>query len=136
MERSLVLIKPDAVERNLIGKIISFYENDGLKITALKMESISKDLASKHYYEHKEKDFYEGLIEYITRSPLCALIIEGEDAILRIRKINGSTNPEKAGDGTIRKLFGINGRENCVHASDSIESAKREINLWFPKLKN
>ena len=134
MERSLVLIKPDAVERNLIGRIITCYENNGLKIVALKMGKASKEVAEKHYAEHKEKVFYNELINFITRSPLCAMIIEGENAIEKIRNINGSANPSEAKYGTIRKAFASNKTENCVHASDSLESAKREISIWFPEL--
>lgn len=135
MERTLVLIKPDAVERNLIGRILSFYEKGNLKIVALKMEEITKELAEAHYYEHKDKDYYYELIEFIKRSPLCALVLEGYNAIERTREINGATNPEKQKEGTIRKSFALSTRENCVHASDSKENAKREINLWFPELK-
>lgn len=131
-ERSLVLIKPDAVERNLIGQIINCYEEVGLKVMAMKMEKISNEMASKHYGEHMGKAFYDELINYITRSPLCALILEGEEAISKIRKLNGNTNPAKAEDGTIRKYFGENLTENCVHSSDSVETAKREIAMWFP----
>lgn len=131
MEKSLVLIKPDGVEQNVIGKILSMYEDDGLKIIALKMMTIDREFAMKHYSEHIGKPFFEKLINYITRGPLCALILEGDDAINKIRKINGATNPEKAEKGTIRALYGKNLTENCVHASDSKESAKREINLWF-----
>ncbi|MEG0296679.1 MAG: nucleoside-diphosphate kinase [Clostridium sp.] len=133
MEKTLVLIKPDAVEKNIIGKIISHYENDGLSISALKMERITPEFASKHYEEHIGKSFYDGLIKFITSSPLCAMIIEGENAIQKVRKINGATNPENAEEGTIRKLYADNSSKNCVHASDSLESAKREINLWFDK---
>ncbi|NLZ34339.1 MAG: nucleoside-diphosphate kinase [Clostridiales bacterium] len=131
MERSLVLIKPDAVERNLVGKIINMYEENGLKVVKLKMETISRSFAAKHYKDHIGKSFYEPLIEFITKGPLCAMVLEGENAIERIRKINGSTDPTKAEEGTIRKLFGTSIRENCVHASDSMESAKNEIELWF-----
>lgn len=131
MEKSLVLIKPDAVEKNLIGKIINKYEENGLKVVALKMETISKGFACRHYEEHIGKSFFEPLIIFITKGPLCALILEGKNAIEKIREINGSTNPEEAKEGTIRKLYATNNRENCVHASDSIESAKREIKLWF-----
>ena len=131
MERSLVLIKPDAVEKNIIGKIISMYEENDLKVVNLKMEKISKELATEHYKEHLGKGFFEPLIKFITRGPLCALIVEGENAIEKIRKINGSTNPETAEEGTIRKLYASSNSENCVHASDSLESAEREINLWF-----
>ena len=131
MEKSLVLIKPDAVRKNLIGKIIGKYEDNNLKVIALKMEKITKEFASKHYEEHIGKDFYIPLLNFITSGPLCALVLEGENAIERIREINGSTNPEKAKEGTIRKMFSTNKTENCVHASDSADSAKRELKLWF-----
>lgn len=131
MEKSLVLIKPDAVEKNIIGKIINMYEVNDLKVVDLKMQKIDKALAIKHYEEHIGKEFFEPLIKFITRGPLCALIIEGENAIEKIRKINGSTNPEVAEEGTIRKLYASSNSENCVHASDSLESAEREISLWF-----
>ena len=131
MEKSLVLIKPDAVRKNIIGKIIGMYEENDLKVIALKMEKITEELASKHYEEHIGKVFYKPLIDFITSGPICALILEGKNAIEKIREINGSTNPEEAKEGTIRKLYATNNRENCVHASDSIESAKREIKLWF-----
>lgn len=132
MERTLVLIKPDAVEKNLIGAILSFYENAGLKIIALKMEKVTMEIAEQHYEEHKGKDFYNNLIKFITRSPLCAIIIEGENVINRVREINGATNPINQKSGTIRKLYGTDATENCVHASDSMESAEREIKIWFP----
>lgn len=131
MEKSLVLIKPDAVERNIIGEIISRYEENDLKIVDLKMKKISKEFAYKHYEEHIGKGFFKELIEFITRSSLCALILEGENAIEKVRGINGSTNPKEAKEGTIRNLYAKNKTENCVHASDSRDSAKREINLWF-----
>ena len=135
MEKSLVLIKPDAVRKNLIGKIISKYEESNLKVVNLKMEAITKEFASKHYEEHIGKDFYNPLIDFITSGPLCALVLEGENAIERIREINGSTNPEVANEGTIRKMYASSNRENCVHASDSENSAKREIELWFGEIK-
>ena len=131
MEKSLVLIKPDGVEQNVIGKILSMYEDNGLKIVSLKMLTVDKEFAMKHYSEHIGKPFFNELINYITRGPLCALVLEGDDAINKIRKINGATNPEKAEQGTIRALYGTNLTENCVHASDSKESAAREISLWF-----
>ncbi|MBD7909757.1 MULTISPECIES: nucleoside-diphosphate kinase [Clostridium] len=132
MERTLVLIKPDGVEQNIIGKIINFYEEAGLKIVALRMEKANEEVAMRHYEQHNDKFFYQDLIKYITRSPLCSLIIEGEGAIEKVRKINGSTNPIKAEKGTIRNLFAKSVTENCVHASDSLESAEREIAIWFP----
>lgn len=129
MEKSLVLIKPDAVERNLIGSILSIYENAGLKIVNIKMEQVSEEKAIEHYKEHEGRDYFEPLIEYIRRSPLVALILEGENAIAKIRELNGSTtNPA---EGTIRAKFAISNRENSVHASDSVESAKREMAIWF-----
>ena len=133
MERTLVLIKPDAVEKNIIGSIITFYEQNGLKIVNLKMEKVSKDIAEKHYEEHKGRPYYDSLISFITRSPLCAMIIEGENVISRVREINGATKPEMQKEGTIRKLYATSTSENCVHASDSKESAEREINIWFPE---
>lgn len=133
-ERSLVLIKPDAVKKNVIGQILSCYEDVGLKIIALKMEKASLEVASKHYAIHKGKPFYNDLIKFITGGPLCALILEGEDAIAKIRKLNGNTNPLKAEEGTIRRYFGSSVTENCVHASDSLENAEIEIGIWFEKI--
>lgn len=132
-EDSLVLIKPDAVERDLIGKIINVYEEAGLKVKALKMLKVSEELAKIHYEEHKEKPFFGELISYITRSPICAMILEGDNAIELVRKVNGATDPEKANNGTIRKLYAVSKSENAVHASDCSESAKREMQLWFPE---
>lgn len=134
LERSLVLIKPDAVERNLIGKILEVYEGAGLKIKTIEMKHITKEFAEKHYEEHKGKHFFDSLIKYITRSPLVAFILEGEDAIKKVRTLNGATNPEKADFGTIRRRFALSGTENSVHSSDSVESANREIKLWFPEV--
>lgn len=136
IERSMVLIKPDGVERNLIGNIISVYEDNGLKVLHLKLMTATRELAEKHYSQHKGKDFYEELITYITRSPLCAMILEGEDAIKRIRGINGATSPDDAAKGTIRHKYARSKTENCVHASDNEESAKREISLWFPEVND
>lgn len=131
IEKSFVLIKPDAVERNLIGKILDCYESNNLKIVSMKLFKVDKSLAEKHYEEHKEKVFYDNLIKYITRSPLCAVILEGENAVEEVRRINGATDPEKAEEGTIRKRFAVNKTENSVHSSDSKSSAEREIALWF-----
>lgn len=131
MERSLVLIKPDGVEKKVIGKIISFYEESGLNISNLKLLKADRKIAEEHYSEHKDKPFFENLVKFITRSPLCAIILEGEEVIKKVRELNGSTNPLEAKDGTIRKLYGNSISENCVHSSDSIESAEREIKIWF-----
>lgn len=134
MEKSMVLIKPDGVERNIIGNIISCYEANGLKIVHLKLMQATREIAEKHYSQHKGKDFYEELITFITRSPLCAIILQGEDAVAKVRKINGATSPDDAEEGTIRHRYARSKTENCVHASDTLESAKEEIELWFPEL--
>lgn len=135
IEKSVVLIKPDGVERNIIGNIISCYEANGLKVVELKLMKATREIAEKHYSQHKGKDFYEELITFITRSPLVAIILQGEDAVARIRKINGATSPLDAAEGTIRHRYARSKTENCVHASDTLESAKEEIALWFPEVK-
>lgn len=136
VEKSVVLIKPDGVERNIIGNIISCYEDNGLKVVELKLMKATREIAEKHYSQHKGKDFYEELITFITRSPLCAIILQGEDAIARIRKINGATSPTDAEEGTIRHRYARSKTENCVHASDTLDSAKEEIALWFPEVNH
>lgn len=135
IEKSVVLIKPDGVERNIIGNIISCYEANGLKIVELKLMKATREIAEQHYCQHKGKDFYEELITFITRSPLCAIILKGEDAVARIRSINGATSPTDAAEGTIRHRYARSKTENCVHASDTVESAKEEIALWFQEVK-
>lgn len=131
MEKTLVLIKPDATERNIIGEIISFYEKGCLKITAMKMLKAPIETAKLHYSEHEGKPYFNDLISYITRSQLCALIVEGENAISKVREINGNTDPSKADKNTIRGKLGISKTENSVHASDSLENAEKEIDIWF-----
>jgi nucleoside-diphosphate kinase len=135
IEKSLILIKPDAVERHVTGKIIDIYESNGLRLIAIKMIKVDEELAKTHYAEHSGKIFFDELIRYITRSPLIAAIFEGQNAIEKIRKLNGNTNPEMAEYGTIRKKFGVNKTENSVHSSDCAESAEKEINLWFPEIE-
>lgn len=130
-EKTLVLIKPDAVERNLIGKILVEYERNGLKVLDMKLIKASTDLAEKHYAEHNGKPFFNRLVTYLTRSPLVALVLEGENAISRVRALNGTTDPEISPDNTIRALYGLSLSENTVHASDSKESASRERSIWF-----
>ena len=130
-EKTLVLIKPDAVQRNLIGQILTEYERNGLKVVDMNMLTASTETAEKHYAEHKERPFFGELVEYITSSPLVALVVEGEDAISRVRALNGATNPADSGDNTIRALYGISLSENTVHSSDSPESAEKEISIWF-----
>ena len=134
VERSMVLIKPDGVERNIIGNIISVYEDNGLKVIHLKLMQTTREIAEKHYCQHKGKPFYEELITFITRSPLVAIILEGEDAVKRIRQINGATSPDEASAGTIRFRYARSKTAHCVHASDTLESAKEEIALWFPEV--
>lgn len=133
IERSLVLIKPDAVERNLIGKILTIYEDNNLKIINMRLTKVSRELAEAHYIEHKGRDYYENLISYITRSAVVAVVLEGEGAIALVRKLNGKTNPAEAEEGTVRRLYGLATNQNSVHASDSPENAQREIEIWFPE---
>ncbi|NLW60613.1 MAG: nucleoside-diphosphate kinase [Firmicutes bacterium] len=136
MEKTLVLLKPDAVERRLVGRIISIYEEKGLNITALKMLKPDQDIVEAHYQEHKDKPFFPALVTYLTRGKVCALIIEGENVVNTVRKINGATDPAEAEAGTIRGQFALSKSENLVHASDSVASAEREIKIWFPELAN
>ncbi len=131
MERSLVLVKPDAMQRRLAGTIISRLEGQGLKLVALKMLHIDKALAQKHYAIHADKPFFEDLINYITSTPIIAIVFEGEEAVEVIRKTMGATDPAKAEAGTIRRDFGSDIQRNVVHGSDSIETAEKEIKLFF-----
>ena len=131
MERSLVLIKPDAMQRGLAGTIISRLEKQELKPVALKMLHMDKALAERHYAIHASKPFFEDLINYITSTPIIAIVFEGEGAVEVIRKIMGATDPAKAEPGTIRGDFGLDIQRNAVHGSDSIETAKKEIKLFF-----
>lgn len=133
MERSLVLIKPDAMKRNLAARIISRFEERGLKIVALKLLHMDNALAQRHYAVHQGKSFFNSLIEYITSTPIVAVVLEGENAVELIRKTMGSTDPAKAEKGTIRADFGIDIQNNAVHGSDSTENAAKEINLFFKK---
>ena len=132
MEQTLVLCKPDAVERSLVGEIISRFEKKGLKIVSLRMLVITPDLAEKHYAEHVGKPFYDDLVDFIGRSPAVAMVIEGpEDTWEIVRKMMGSTNAAQAEPGTIRGDFSALFTENLVHGSDSAESAEREIKIFF-----
>ncbi|MCV7243429.1 nucleoside-diphosphate kinase [Mycobacterium mantenii] len=132
-ERTLVVIKPDGVQRQLVGEIIGRIERKGLAVTALELRSVSRDLAAQHYAEHEGKPFFESLLEFITSGPVVAAIVEGPRAIAAFRQLAGGTDPvEKAIPGTIRGDFGLETQFNLVHGSDSIESAKRELALWFP----
>lgn len=131
MERTLVLIKPDAFAKHYSGDIIKRYENEGFRIIAMKLMQMTERLASKHYAEHIGRPYYDDLVSFMTSAPLIALVLEGEDAISRVREINGKTNPKDAAEGTIRKLYAESGSRNAVHASDSPESAAREIPIFF-----
>jgi nucleoside-diphosphate kinase len=131
MERSLVLIKPDAMRRGLAGTIINRLESQGLKLAAIRMLHLDKELAERHYAIHREKPFFEGLVKYITSAPIIASVFRGENAIEAIRGIMGPTDPAKASAGTIRGDFGVDIEQNSVHGSDSPQNAEQEIKLFF-----
>ncbi|OAQ21121.1 nucleoside-diphosphate kinase [Thermosulfurimonas dismutans] len=134
MERTLSLIKPDGVSRNLIGEVIRFFEKAGLKVVALKMLRLTKEEAKQFYIVHKERPFYDSLTDYMSSGPIVAMVLEGENAIARCREIMGATDPAEAAEGTIRKTFGLDKEKNTVHGSDSPESAAREIAFFFSEL--
>ena len=131
IERTIVALKPDAVQRGLIGKIISRFEEKGFKIIAMKMLEVSDEQAAAHYAEHVGKPFYNGLIKFITSAPIVAMVVEGIDAVEEVRHILGATNPSKADVGSIRADFSPIMQCNCVHASDSVASAEREMAIYF-----
>ncbi|MFC1983396.1 nucleoside-diphosphate kinase [Chloroflexota bacterium] len=131
MEKSLVLIKPDAMQRGLAGAIITRLEKQGLKLAALKMLHLDKTLAQRHYAVHKDKPFFSSLVDYISSAPIVAAVFEGEGAIAAIRKTMGATDPAKAEAGTIRGDFGVDLEHNSIHGSDAVETAEKEIKLFF-----
>lgn len=131
IQKSFVMMKPDAVARRLMGKILSRFEEKGLQIIGVKLMQIDEELAKTHYGEHADKPFFDDLVKYITSSPSLAMVIKGEDAISTIRKMVGATNPLEADFGTIRGDYAMDTGRNIIHASDSPESAEREINLFF-----
>ena len=133
-ERTLVLIKPDAVARGLVGEVISRFERKGLTLSALVLRTMDVEMADRHYAEHLEKAFYPPLRDFMTSGPLLAGILTGDEAVDVVRALVGATDGRKAAAGTIRGDLSLSNRENLVHASDSIESAEREIKLWFPDL--
>ncbi len=133
-QRTLVLLKPDTVRRGLVGEVLGRFEAKGLTIVAMQHRTIDGDLADQHYAEHVERDFYPPLRAFATSGPLVSLVLEGDEAIDVVRAINGATDGRKAAPGTIRGDLSLSNRENLVHASDSPESAAREIALWFPEL--
>ncbi|NPA49509.1 MAG: nucleoside-diphosphate kinase [Thermodesulfobacteria bacterium] len=135
VERTLSMIKPDGVSRNIIGEVLSFFEKGGLRIVAMKMLRLTKEQAQEFYVVHKDKPFYDELTDYMSSGPIVALVLEGENAISRCREIMGATDPAEAAEGTIRKTFALSKGENTVHGSDSPESAAREIAFFFSELE-
>ncbi len=131
-ERTLVLVKPDGVSRGLVGEVVSRIERKGLTLAALELRNVERAVAEQHYAEHAGKPFYESLLEFITGGPLVAMVVEGENAIAAFRQLAGATNPVQANNGSIRGDLALEVQYNIVHGSDSPESAKREIDLWFP----
>lgn len=134
MQRTLILVKPDAFSRNLTGEILARFERKGLKIIALKLLTVSRELAQQHYGEHSDKPFFGELVDFITSGPLVALVLEGHEAIVAARQTIGATNPLEAATGSIRGDFALEVGQNMVHGSDAPESAQREIALFFPEL--
>ena len=131
MQRTLVLAKPDAVQRGLVGEIIGRFERKGLKIVGLRHLTVPREMAEQHYAVHAGKHFYEGLVEFITSGPVTAVALEGPDAIAVVRRMVGKTMPNEAEPGTIRGDLGISGLRNLIHASDAPETAEAELELWF-----
>ncbi len=131
MERTFLMVKPDGVQRNLIGEIVNRFESKGYKLVGAKLMKITTDLAETHYAEHKERPFFKDLVGFITSGPVFAMVWEGEQVIATARKMMGSTNPQDAAPGTIRGDLGVQVRQNVIHGSDSPESAQREIGLFF-----
>jgi nucleoside-diphosphate kinase len=134
MERTLILVKPDAFARNLTGEIIARFERKGLRLAALKQMTMDRGLAERHYAEHEGKSFYEELVAFITSGPLVAMVLEGDQAVTAARQVIGATNPVEAAPGSIRGDYAIEVGQNMVHGSDSPGSAAREVSLFFPDL--
>ena len=134
MERTLILVKPDAFERNLTGEIFARFERKGLRLAAMKLMTMSRDLAERHYAEHEGKPFYEELVTFITSGPLVAMVLEGQSAVDAARQVIGATDPLQASPGSIRGDYAISVGQNMVHGSDSDESAAREVALFFGDL--
>ncbi len=134
MERTLILVKPDAFARRLTGEIIDRFERKGLTLVALQMMTMSRDLAARHYAEHEGKPFFGELVDFITSGPLVAMVLEGEQAVVAARQLIGATNPLQANTGSIRGDYAVSVGQNMVHGSDSPDSAAREVGLFFPDL--
>jgi nucleoside-diphosphate kinase len=135
LERTLILVKPDAFSRQLTGEIIARFERKGLRLVALQLMTMSRETAAQHYAEHEGKPFFEELVEFITSGPLVAMVLEGEQAITAARQVIGATNPLQANTGSIRGDYAIEVGQNMVHGSDAPESAAREVALFFPELR-
>ena len=131
MERTLVLVKPDGVQRGLIGEILGRFERKGLKVAGLRLLTVPREMAEEHYAVHAGKHFYAGLVEFITSGPVAAIALDGPDAIATVRRMVGKTMPNEADAGTIRGDFGISGLRNLIHASDAADTADTELKLWF-----
>ena len=131
MQKTLVLIKPDAFGKNYAGDILKIYETAGFKIIAAKVMKMTPELAAKHYVEHIRRPYYPALVEFMTSAPIMALVLSGDDGIKKVRELNGATNPAEAAEGTVRKLYAADKTKNAVHASDSEASAAREIPIFF-----
>ena len=134
MDRTLILVKPDAFERGLTGEVIARFERKGLRIAALKRMVVGRELAERHYAEHEDKPFFGELVDFITSAPLVAMVLEGEEAVTAARQVIGATNPLEAAPGSIRGDYAVDVQTNLVHGSDSPASATREIELFFPEL--
>jgi nucleoside-diphosphate kinase len=134
VSRTLILVKPDAFERGLTGEVLARFERKGLQPLAIKLMTVEEDLANRHYAEHTDKPFFGELISFITRAPLVAMVLEGEKAVEAARQVIGATDPLEAAPGSIRGEYAVEVTFNLVHGSDSDESARREIELWFPEL--
>ena len=132
-ERTFAMVKPDGVQRGLVGEIVRRYEARGLKVVALKLMSVPRTMAEEHYAEHRGKPFYNGLVDYITSGPVVALCLEGKNAVTVVRSVNGATKPWEATPGTIRGDLALDIGRNVVHGSDSVDSAKRELGIYFSK---
>jgi len=132
-ERSLVIIKPEAVQKKLVGRIISTYEENGLRIDAMYITVPTEHQLSKHYEEHIGRDFYKPLLEFMSSGPVVVMVVEGENAVAIVREINGATNPAKARPCTLRYKYGTNVQMNVVHGAATVEDSRREISIWFPE---
>ena len=135
MERTLILVKPDAFSRRLTGEIIARFERKGLGIVALKLTEVERELAERHYEEHREKPFFSDLVEFLTSGPLVAMVLEGDSAVAAARQVIGATDPLEAHAGSLRGEYGLDVQTNLVHGADSPESGRREIGLFFPEFE-